>query len=71
MCASVCGAYTFTHGAYNGSSPAWNSAMLQTDYTLSKRTDFHLEGVYQNAHGAGVARQCDALTTAPPRSPAT
>lgn len=52
MCASVSGAYTFTHGAYNGSSPAWNSAMLQTDYALSKRTDFYLEGVYQNAHGA-------------------
>ena len=49
---SVSGAYTFTHGAYNGSSPAWNSAMLQTDYALSKRTDFYLEGVYQNAHGA-------------------
>ncbi|MCC8400766.1 porin [Paraburkholderia sp. MMS20-SJTN17] len=49
---SVSGAYTFTHGAYNGSSPAWNSAMLQTDYALSKRTDIYLEGVYQNAHGA-------------------
>jgi GBP family porin len=49
---SVSGAYTFTHGAYNGSSPGWNTAMLQTDYALSKRTDFYLEGVYQNVHGA-------------------
>ena len=49
---SVSGAYTFTHGAYNGSSPGWNTAMLQTDYALSKRTDFYVEGVYQNVHGA-------------------
>jgi predicted porin len=49
---SVSGAYTFTHGAYNGSSPGWNTAMLQTDYSVSKRTDFYLEGVYQNVHGA-------------------
>jgi general bacterial porin, GBP family len=49
---SVSGAYTYTHGGYNGSSPGWNTAMLQTDYALSKRTDFYLEGVYQNVHGA-------------------
>jgi general bacterial porin, GBP family len=49
---SVSGAYTYTHGAYNGSAPGWNTAMLQTDYALSKRTDFYLEGVYQNVHGA-------------------
>ncbi|MBP0590816.1 porin [Paraburkholderia sp. LEh10] len=49
---SVSGAYTYTHGAYNGSSPGWNTAMLQTDYAVSKRTDFYLEGVYQNVHGA-------------------
>jgi predicted porin len=49
---SVSGAYTYTHGAYNGSSPGWNTAMLQTDYALSKRTDVYLEGVYQNVHGA-------------------
>ncbi len=49
---SVSGAYTYTHGAYNGSSPGWNTAMLQTDYSISKRTDFYLEGVYQNVHGA-------------------
>lgn len=49
---SLSGAYTFTHGAYNGSSPGWNTAMLQTDYAVSKRTDFYLEGVYQKVHGA-------------------
>lgn len=49
---SVSGAYTYTHGAYNGASPGWNTAMLQTDYALSKRTDFYLEGVYENVHGA-------------------
>jgi predicted porin len=49
---SISGAYTYTHGAYNGSSPGWNTGMLQADYALSKRTDFYLEGVYQNVHGA-------------------
>lgn len=49
---SVSGAYTYTHGAYNGTSPCWNTAMLQTDYVISKRTDLYLEGVYQNVHGA-------------------
>ncbi|WP_322015217.1 porin [Paraburkholderia sp. J12] len=49
---SVSGAYTYTHGAYNGASPGWNTAMLQTDYALSKRTDFYVEGVYENVHGA-------------------
>lgn len=49
---SVAGAYTYTHGAYNGSSPGWNTAMIQCDYALSKRTDVYLEGAYQNVHGA-------------------
>lgn len=49
---SVSGAYTYTRGAYNGTSPGWNTLMLQSDYALSKRTDFYVEGVYQNVHGA-------------------
>jgi len=53
---SVSGSYTFTDGAYSdgatNASPAWNSVMLQTDYSLSKRTDVYLEGVYQHVHGA-------------------
>jgi predicted porin len=53
---SVSGSYTFTDGAFGdgatSATPAWNSVMLQTDYSLSKRTDFYLEGVYQHVHGA-------------------
>lgn len=49
---TVSGAYTYTHGAYNGTSPGWNTAMLQADYALSRRTDVYLEGAYQNVHGA-------------------
>jgi predicted porin len=53
---SLAGAYTFTNGSYsNGgpsASPEWNQFTLQTDYTLSKRTDVYLEGVYQHVHGA-------------------
>ncbi|MBN3724724.1 porin [Burkholderia sp. Ac-20379] len=49
---SLSGAYTYTRGAYDGASPGWNTAMLQTDYALSKRTDIYLEGVFQNVHGA-------------------
>ncbi len=53
---SIAGAYTFTNGAYgagaNSASPKWNMVTLQTDYSLSKRTDVYLEGVYDNVHGA-------------------
>jgi GBP family porin len=53
---SVSAAYTFTDGAYSdgatNATPAWNTVMLQTDYSLSKRTDVYIEGVYQNVHGA-------------------
>jgi predicted porin len=53
---TLSGAYTFTDGAYGdgatSASPMWNSVMLQTDYSLSKRTDIYLEGVYQHVHGA-------------------
>ncbi|RFU47635.1 porin [Paraburkholderia sp. DHOC27] len=53
---TVSGSYTFTNGAYGdgatSASPIWNSVMLQTDYSLSKRTDVYLEGVYQHVHGA-------------------
>ncbi|MFM0395045.1 porin [Paraburkholderia phytofirmans] len=53
---TISGAYTFTDGAYAdggaSASPIWHTVMLQTDYSLSKRTDVYLEGVYQHAHGA-------------------
>lgn len=55
---SLAGAYTFTNGSYgNGganASPEWNQFTLQTDYTLSKRTDAYIEGVYQHVHGAAT-----------------
>jgi general bacterial porin, GBP family len=53
---SLAAAYTFTDGSYNsgtsGSSPKWHEGTLQTDYSVSKRTDFYVEGVYQHASGA-------------------
>ncbi|CAN7784325.1 porin [Caballeronia sp. LjRoot34] len=53
---TVSAAYTFTDGAYSdgttNASPIWHTAMLQTGYALSKRTDVYLEGVYQHVHGA-------------------
>ncbi|MGA7813595.1 MAG: porin, partial [Caballeronia sp.] len=30
----------------------WHEGTLQTDYSVSKRTDFYVEGVYQHASGA-------------------
>jgi GBP family porin len=49
---SLNGAYTFTEGAYNSANgsgnPHWHQVTLQSDYSLSKRTDMYLEGVYQH-----------------------
>jgi len=48
---SLNGAYTYTMAGYNNStgagSPHWHQVTLQSDYSLSKRTDVYLEGVYQ------------------------
>jgi GBP family porin len=53
---SVGGSYTFTQGQFDTASaqasPKWNQFMLQADYTLSRRTDLYLEGVYQHVSGA-------------------
>jgi predicted porin len=50
------GSYTFTQGHFDTASaqasPKWNQFMLQADYTLSRRTDVYLEGVYQHVSGA-------------------
>jgi GBP family porin len=50
------GSYTFTDGKFDTAtsslSPKWNAFMLQADYSLSRRTDVYLEGVYQHATGA-------------------
>jgi general bacterial porin, GBP family len=52
---SVAGAYTFTDGSYStggsSSSPRWHELTLQTDYSLSKRTDLYVEGIYQHVSG--------------------
>lgn len=51
------GSYTFTDGTVTGSgngsnSPKWHTFMLSSDYSLSKRTDVYLTGVYQHASGS-------------------
>jgi general bacterial porin, GBP family len=52
---SLQGAYTFTDGRVTGSQgtgdPKWHTVSLQADYSLSKRTDVYVEGVYQHASG--------------------
>ncbi|MGH8781979.1 porin [Paraburkholderia sp.] len=52
---SLAAAYTFTNGKVSGSNgsgdPKWHTVSLQGDYSLSKRTDVYLEGVYQHASG--------------------
>lgn len=53
---SLAGAYTFTEGAAGTASgsthPKWHQVTLMTDYSLSKRTDVYLEGVYQHAYNS-------------------
>jgi general bacterial porin, GBP family len=54
---SLVGSYTFTDGNVTGSgsgnnSPKWHTVMLSSDYSLSKRTDVYLAGVYQHASGS-------------------
>lgn len=50
------GSYTFTDGTVTGTgnnnSPKWHTFVLGTDYSLSKRTDVYLAGVYQHASGS-------------------
>ncbi|RFU45139.1 porin [Paraburkholderia sp. DHOC27] len=52
---SLAAAYTFTDGRVTGSQgtgdPKWHTVSLQADYSLSKRTDVYVEGVYQHASG--------------------
>ena len=48
-------AYTFTDGKVSGSNgsgdPKWHTVSLKADYSLSRRTDVYVEGVYQHASG--------------------
>ncbi|SAL76121.1 porin [Caballeronia peredens] len=52
---SLDAAYTYTDGKTSGSNgsgdPKWHTVSLQADYSLSKRTDVYVEGVYQHASG--------------------
>jgi general bacterial porin, GBP family len=50
---ALIGAYTFTDGRLNGVSPKYNQVSIRTDYSLSKRTDVYLEGVYQHVSNTG------------------
>jgi GBP family porin len=50
---ALIGSYTFTDARVSGVSPKYNQINLRTDYSLSKRTDVYLEGVYQHVSGAG------------------
>jgi general bacterial porin, GBP family len=71
---SLAGAYTFTDGAYStggtSSSPRWHEVTLQTDYSLSKRTDLYAEGVYQHVSGGtdGSALNNATINTLSPSS---
>src|ERR1700709_1610601 len=71
---SLAGAYTFTDGAYStggtSSSPRWHEVTLQTDYSLSKRTDLYAEGVYQHVSGCtnGSALNNATINTLSPSS---
>ncbi|ABO59050.1 porin [Burkholderia vietnamiensis] len=53
---TLAGAYTFTEGSFSGASgsgdPKWHQVTVMADYSLSKRTDVYVEGVYQHAYGA-------------------
>jgi len=52
---SIAGAYTYTRANFDGKSPNYNQFNLQTAYSLSKRTDVYLQGVYQRVNeGSGV-----------------
>lgn len=53
---ALVGSYTYTDGTVTGTgggneSPKWHTVVLATDYSLSKRTDVYLAGVYQHASG--------------------
>jgi general bacterial porin, GBP family len=70
---SLAAAYTFTDGHTTGlngnGDPKWQTATLQGDYALSKRTDVYLEGVYQHASGElGAMANVAAINSLSPSS---
>lgn len=48
---ALVGAYTFTYGSVNDTAMRWHSVTVGADYSLSKRADIYLAGVYQHATG--------------------
>jgi predicted porin len=73
---SLAAAYTFTNGKVSGANgsgdPKWHTVSLQGDYSLSKRTDVYLEGVYQHASGelGNFGANVAAINTLTPSSTA-
>lgn len=71
---SLAAAYTYTDGrvgsASGGGDPKWHTVSLQADYSLSKRTDVYLEGVYQHASGqlGNLGTNFAAINTLSPSS---
>ncbi|OLL32167.1 hypothetical protein BTH42_06855 [Burkholderia sp. SRS-W-2-2016] len=71
---SVAGSYTFTNGKMSGANgsgdPRWHTVSLQGDYSLSKRTDVYIEGVYQHASGkfGSFGRNVASINTLAPSS---
>ncbi|NKJ47924.1 porin [Burkholderia sp. SG-MS1] len=51
---SIAGAYTYTRANLSSSHMHWNQFNLQTAYSLSKRTDVYLQGVYQQTNEGAI-----------------
>lgn len=72
---SLNAAYTFTDGKLTSNAgsadPKWHTVSLQADYSLSKRTDVYVEGVYQHASGSldGVSNVAMINTLSPSTTP--
>jgi general bacterial porin, GBP family len=54
---SLAAAYTLTDGHFDSASanlnPTWHEAIMQADYSFSRRTDVYLESLYQVVTGGG------------------
>jgi general bacterial porin, GBP family len=54
---SLAAAYTLTDGHFDSASanlnPTWHEAIVQADYSFSRRTDVYLESFYQMVTGGG------------------
>jgi general bacterial porin, GBP family len=62
---SLSGAYTYTDARLDGAKPSFHQFSLQTAYSLSKRTDVYLQGVYQTVNeGSGLEANINGLGAA-------